>query len=385
MTALNVEAPAYMTEDLRIFEGGVAKFLEREVVPNSERYIAQHHVDRELWTRAGAAGLLCASTPEEYGGPGGNFAHEAVIIDQLGKRGVDGWGIVLHNAIVAPYILHYGTEEQKRRWLPKLASGELVSAIAMTEPGTGSDLQSVKTTARRDGNQYVVNGSKTFITNGGTANFIVVVSKTDPTKGAKGISLVCVETDEVEGFRRGRVLDKIGQKANDTAELFFEEVRVPTANLIGLDEGMGFAQLMQQLPQERLIIALQALAVIERALAVTGDYVKERKAFGKQIIEFQNTQFKLAECKTEATIAKVFCQHCVELHLRGKLDATMASMAKLWLTDTQCKIVDECLQLHGGYGYMNEFPIARMYADSRVQKIYGGTNEIMKLLIARSL
>jgi acyl-CoA dehydrogenase len=385
VSPLQVEAPDYMTEDLRIFEDGVAKFLEREAIPNNERYIAQHGVDRALWNEAGAAGLLCASMPEEYGGAGGSFAHEAVLIDQLGKLGVDGWGVILHNAIVAPYILHYGTEDQKKRWLPRLATGELVGAIAMTEPGTGSDLQSVKTTAKRDGNQYLINGSKTFITNGGTANLIIVVSKTDTAKGAKGISLVCVETDEAEGFRRGRVLDKIGQKANDTAELFFDDVRVPMSNLIGIDEGLGFIQLMQQLPQERLIIALQAIAVIERALSVTTEYVKDRKAFGKAIIEFQNTQFKLAECKTEATVAKVFCNHCMDLHLRGKLDATMASMAKLWLTDMQCKIVDECLQLHGGYGYINEFPIARMYADSRVQKIYGGTNEIMKLLIARSL
>lgn len=382
---LQVEAPDYMTEDLRIFEGGVEKFLEREAVPHNARYIENHQVDRELWNKAGQAGLLCASMPEEFGGAGGTFAHEAVLIDQLGKLGIDGWGIVLHNAIVAPYILHYGTDEQKKRWLPRLASGELVGAIAMTEPGTGSDLQGVKTTAKRDGNQYLVNGSKTFITNGGTANFVIVVCKTDPTKGAKGISLICVETDEADGFRRGRILDKLGQKANDTAELFFDDVRVPTENLIGVDEGQGFIQLMQQLPQERLIIACQALAVIERALAVTSDYVKERKAFGKQLIEFQNTQFKLAEVKTKATIAKVFVQHCMDLHLRGKLDATMASMAKLWLTDTQCEIVDECLQLHGGYGYMNEYPIARMYADSRVQKIYGGTNEIMKLLISRSL
>lgn len=230
MTALAVQEPAYMSEDLRIFADGVEKFLQREAVPNSERYIAQHHVDRALWTKAGEAGLLCASMPEEHGGAGGTFAHEAVIIDKLGKLGIDGWGIVLHNAIVAPYVLHYGSEEQKQRWLPRLASGELVGAIAMTEPGTGSDLQSVKTQARRDGNHYVINGSKTFITNGGTANFILVVSKTDTTKGAKGISLVAVETDEVEGFRRGRVLDKIGQKANDTAELFFDDVRVPTSN-----------------------------------------------------------------------------------------------------------------------------------------------------------
>jgi acyl-CoA dehydrogenase len=385
MSALQVETPDWMTEDLRIFEDGVAKFMEREVAPNQERYMKQQGVDRALWKKAGEYGLLCASMPEEYGGAGGTFAHEAVIIDQLGKKAGDGWGITLHNAIVAPYILHYGSEEQKKRWLPRLASGDLVGAIAMTEPGTGSDLQSIKTNAKRDGNHYVLNGSKTFITNGGTANLIIVVSKTDPAKGAKGTSLIVVETDEVEGFRRGRVLEKLGQKANDTAELFFDDVRVPTSNLIGVDEGMGFIQLMQQLPQERLIIAAQGLAVIERALEVTSAYVKERKAFGKQLIEFQNTQFKLAECKTEATVAKVFVNHCIAMHLQGKLDATLASMAKLWLTDTQCKIVDECLQLHGGYGYMNEYPIARMYADSRVQKIYGGTNEIMKLLIARSL
>jgi len=382
---LQVETPAYMTEDLRIFAEGVGKFLAREAVPHAERYIANHQVDRELWNKAGEAGLLCASTPEEYGGAGGSFAHEAVIIDQLGKTGVDGWGISLHNAIAAPYILHYGTEEQRRRFLPRLASGELVSAIAMTEPGTGSDLQAVKTTAKRDGNSYVVNGSKTFITNGGTANLVIVVAKTDPAEGARGTSLVLVETDGAAGFRRGRILDKIGQKANDTAELFFDDVRVPAENLLGGEEGRGFIQLMQQLPQERLIIACQGLAVIERALAVTSDYVKERKAFGKSLLEFQNTQFKLAEVKTEATVAKVFVQHCIDLHLRGKLDATMASMAKLWVTEVQGRTVDECLQLHGGYGYINEYPIARMYADARVQRIYGGTNEIMKLLIARSL
>jgi acyl-CoA dehydrogenase len=385
MGVLQVQAAAWMNEDLQIFDGAARKFLERECLPHSEKWIKQQHVDRAVWRKAGEAGLLCASTPEEYGGAGGSFAHEAVIIDHLGKLGIDGWGITLHNAIVAPYIYHCGTEEQKRRWLPRLASGELVSAIAMTEPGTGSDLQSVKTTARRDGNHYVINGSKTFITNGGTANFVIVVAKTDPTQGSRGISLVVVETDEVEGFRRGRVLDKIGQKANDTAELFFDEVRVPTANLIGEGEGQGFVQLMQQLPQERLIIALQAMAVIERALEHTISYVKERKAFGKVLLDFQNTQFKLAECKTEATVAKVFCNHATGLLLEKKLDPFMASMAKLWLTEVQCRVVDECLQLHGGYGYMNEYPIARMYADSRVQKIYGGTNEIMKLLIARGL
>jgi acyl-CoA dehydrogenase len=385
MGVLQVESASWMTEDLKVFENEARKFLERECVPHSEKWIKQQHVDRATWTKAGQAGLLCASTPEEYGGAGGTFAHEAVLIDLLGKMGIDGWGIVLHNAIVAPYIFHAGTEEQRKRWLPRLASGELVAAIAMTEPGTGSDLQSVKTTAKRDGNHYVINGSKTFITNGGTANFVIVVAKTDPTQGSKGTSLVVVETDEVQGFRRGRVLEKIGQKANDTAELFFDEVRVPASNLLGMDEGRGFVHLMQQLPQERLIIALQAMAVIERALETTISYVKERRAFGKQLIEFQNTQFKLAECKTEATVAKVFCNHATQLLLDKKLDPFMASMAKLWLTEVQCRVVDECLQLHGGYGYMNEYPIARMYADSRVQKIYGGTNEIMKLLIARSL
>ncbi len=385
MAALQVSTPSWMDEDLKIFAGEARKFFERECVPHAEKWIKQQHVDRAAWKKAGEAGLLCASTPEEFGGAGGTFAHEAVIIDLLGKLGIDGWGLVLHNAIVAPYVTHYGTDAQRKRWLPRLASGDLVSAIAMTEPGTGSDLQSVKTTARLDGNHYVINGSKTFITNGGTANFVIVVAKTDPKQGSKGTSLLVVETDEVEGFRRGRVLDKIGQKANDTAELFFDDVRVPTSNLIGEGDGQGFVQLMQQLPQERLIIALQAMAVIERALETTISYVKERKAFGKQLIEFQNTQFKLAECKTEATVAKVFCNHLMELHLAKKLDPFMASMAKLWLTEVQCRVVDECLQLHGGYGYMNEYPIARMYADSRVQKIYGGTNEIMKLLIARSL
>ncbi len=385
MGVLQVERPSWMSEDLVVFDTEARKFMERECVPHADKWIKQQHVDRSVWRKAGEAGLLCASTPEQYGGAGGTFAHEAVIIDHLGRLGIDGWGITLHNAIVAPYVTHYCSEEQKLRWLPRLASGELVGAIAMTEPGTGSDLQAVRTTARKDGNHYVINGSKIFITNGGTANFILVVAKTDPTQGSKGTSLVVVETDEVEGFRRGRVLDKMGQKANDTAELFFDDVRVPASNLIGMGEGQGFVQLMQQLPQERLIIALQGMAVIERALETTISYVKERRAFGKQLIDFQNTQFKLAECKTEATVAKIFCNHATQLLLEGKLDPYMASMAKLWLTEVQCRVVDECLQLHGGYGYMNEYPIARMYADSRVQKIYGGTNEIMKLLIARSL
>ena len=378
-------SPAWMEGDVVMVRDTTAKFIEAEIAPHYDRFEEQEMVDRSVWEKAGENGLLCASMPEAYGGVGGTYAHEAMIAEALGHAGTDGFGICLHNAIVAPYILHYGSEEQKQNWLPRLASGELIGAIAMTEPGAGSDLQGVKTTAKKDGNHFVINGSKTFITNGQHANFIIVVTKTDPGAGAKGTSLMVVETDEVEGFERGRNLDKIGLKSNDTSELFFNNVRIPTSNMIGTEEGQGFIQLMQQLPQERLLIANQALAMIERALAVTIDYVKERKAFGQAVIEFQNTQFKLAELKSEATMLKAFINNCIERHLAGQLDPTTASMAKYLSTDMQCKIVDECLQLHGGYGFMNEYPIARMYRDARVQRIYGGTNEIMKLLIARSL
>jgi acyl-CoA dehydrogenase len=377
--------PAWKTEEVAMLQDMATKFLETEILPEYDRYEKNEIVDRSAWEKAGKAGLLCASMPEEYGGAGGTYAHESAIAEAIGHVGVDGFGIALHNAIVAPYVLHYGSEEQKKKWLPRMATGELIGAIAMTEPGAGSDLQGVKTRAERDGNQYRINGSKTFITNGQNANLIVVVTKTDPSAGAKGTSLIVVETGEVEGFQRGRNLDKIGLKANDTSELFFNDVRVPTANLLGHEEGQGFVQLMQQLPQERLLIGAQAIAMIERALAVTIDYVKERKAFGKAVIDFQNTQFKLAEMKTEATVGRIFYNDCVARHLAGGLDAVTASMCKLWLTDLQCKIVDECLQLFGGYGYMNEYPIARMFRDARVQRIYGGTNEVMKLLIARSL
>ena len=302
------------------------RFLSEEIAPHYDAYEKNEIVDRSAWEKAGAAGLLCASMPEEYGGSGGTYAHESVIAEALGHVGVDGFGIALHNAIVAPYILHYGSEEQKKKWLPKMATGELIGAIAMTEPGAGSDLQGIKTRAEKDGNQYLINGSKTFITNGQNANLIIVVTKTDPTKGAKGTSLIVVETDEVEGFTRGRNLDKIGLKANDTSELFFNDVRVPTANLLGHEEGQGFVQLMQQLPQERLLIGAQAIGMIERALAVTVDYVKDRKAFGKAVVEFQNTQFKLAELKTEATIGRVFYNDCVKRHLNGGLDPVTASI-----------------------------------------------------------
>ena len=382
---LSLPKPAWASDDVAMLYDMATKFLDAEIAPRYEEFEKNEMFDRESWEKAGAAGLLCASMPEEYGGSGGSYAHESVIAEALGHVGVDGFGIALHNAIVAPYILHYGSEEQKKKWLPRMASGELIGAIAMTEPGAGSDLQGVKTRAQKEGNQYTLNGSKTFITNGQLANLVIVVAKTDPAQGAKGTSLIVVETDEVEGFERGRNLDKIGLKSNDTSELFFNDVRVPTANLLGSEEGQGFVQLMQQLPQERLLIGAQAIAMIERALAVTIDYVKERKAFGKAVLEFQNTQFKLAELKTEATIGRVFYNDCVARHIDGGLDAVTASMAKYWLSDLQGKIVDECLQLHGGYGYMNEYPIARMYRDARVQRIYGGTNEIMKLLIGRSL
>ncbi len=383
---LDVPMPAWrQEEEISMFSDAVGQFFEKDCAPHVNEWRKAGVVPREMWTKAGEMGLLCASIPEEYGGAGGDFRHEAVIIEQQQWKGVDGFGITLHNAIIAPYILHYGTEEQKRKWLPKCASGEKVLAIAMSEPGTGSDLQNVKTTARKDGNGYVINGSKTFISNGQTADLIVLVAKTDPSEGAKGISLMLVDTDEVEGFQRGRNLDKVGQHAADTSELFFNDVKVPADALLGGEEGRGFVQLMQQLPQERHIIGLQGIGMIERALTETIAYVKQRKAFGKTIFDFQNTQFKLAECKTEATVARVFADHCTDLLLKGELDAATASMSKYWISDLQCKIIDECVQLHGGYGYMDEYPIAQMYADARVQRIYGGANEVMKLLIARTL
>ncbi len=385
MDPLRLPRPAWMTEDLVLLEEQARRFLETELVPHIEKWHAAGISDRTAWNKLGEAGLLCAGIPEEYGGAGGSFAHETVINRELALTGLDAIGAPLHSGIVAPYILKYGTEEQKKRWLPKLATGALVGAIAMTEPGAGSDLQGVKTTAKKSGNGYVLNGSKTFITNGQHANLIIVVAKTDPKEGAKGISLMVVETADAPGFRRGRKLKKLGMDWADTSELFFDDVKLPAEGLLGPQEGQGFIQLMTELPQERVIVATAAIGMIERALSVTIDYVKERQAFGKKIIEFQNTQFTLAECKSEATIGKVFHDHCVERHARGELDTATASMAKYWLTDLQNSIVDRCLQLFGGYGYMDEYPISRMYRDARVQRIYAGTNEIMKLLIARSL
>ncbi len=385
MSVLQTPKPAWKSDDLDLFEDEVSKFFTRELAPHVESWREQGKVDRWAWEKAGEAGLLCMSMPEEYGGAGGTFAHEQIFLEQQCHAGVEGFGAGLHNCIVAPYILHYGTEEQKKRWLPKMATGELIGAIAMTEPGTGSDLQAVRTTAIKEGNQYVMNGSKTFITNGQTANLIIVVSKTDPSEGAKGVSLMVVETDDADGFERGRNLKKLGNKAQDTSELFFNDVKIPTENLLGTDEGQGFFQLMEQLPQERHQIAVGAMAQIERALKLTIDYVKEREAFGRPVLKFQNTQFVLAECKAKATMARVFVDSCTQQLIEGKLDAATASMAKMLLTDLCGEIVDECLQLFGGYGYMDEYPISRIYADCRVERIYGGTNEIMKLLIARTL
>jgi len=385
MDALNLPRPNWMTEDLVLLEEQSRRFITAEFVPHIDSWNEHGMYDRDVWTKAGVAGLLCPAIPEAYGGVGGTFAHEAVISRELSLAGFDSFGAPLHSGIVAPYILHYGTEEQKRRWLPKLVTGELVGAIAMSEPGTGSDLQGVRTTAKKSGNGYVLNGSKTFITNGQHADLIIVVAKTDPSAGAKGVSLMVVEADQAAGFRRGRKLAKLGLDSADTSELFFEDVKLPPENLLGGEEGQGFAQLMNDLPRERLIVTVHAQAMIERALALTIDYVKQRQAFGKKIIEFQNTQFVLAECKSEATIARVFHDHCIERYLNGALDTVTASMAKYWITDLQGKIIDRCLQLFGGYGYMEEFPISRMYRDARVMRIYAGTNEIMKLLIARSL
>jgi acyl-CoA dehydrogenase len=385
MDAITLPRPAWMTEDLVLLEEQARRFMAAELAPRVEQWSADGIMEAAAWRKLGAAGLLCAAMPEEYGGAGGTFAHETVINREFALAGLDSIGAPLHSGIVAPYLLRYGTSEQKARWLPKLATGELVGAIAMSEPGTGSDLQGVRTSAKKSGNGYVLNGSKTFITNGQHANLVIVVAKTDPAAGHKGISLMVVETQDSAGFRRGRKLAKLGMDWADTSELFFEEVKLPAEALLGAAEGQGFVQLMSELPQERLIVATAAIGMIERALRLTIDYVKERKAFGKAIIEFQNTQFVLAECKSEATIGTVFHDHCVERHIRGELDTTTASMAKYWLTDLQNTVVDRCLQLFGGYGYMDEYPISRMYRDARVQRIYAGTNEIMKLLIARSL
>jgi acyl-CoA dehydrogenase len=374
----------WVSDDVRMFRDTVRQFVEKEFVPVQDRWREQQRPDAAAWTAAGRAGILLSDVPQEYGGGGGTFAHEAVVLEELARAGVHFGSSI--QSIVAHYLLAYGTEEQKRTWLPRMAEGELVGAIAMSEPAAGSDLQGIQTTARRDGAHYVINGSKTFITNGGLAGLVCLAAKTDPrVAGMKGISLIVVETSGLPGYRVGRSLEKIGMHGQDTCELFFDDVRVPAANLLGPAEGKGFSQMMDRLAYERLTVAVSAVAVAERAVALTTSYAKERTAFGKPLIDFQNTRFKLAECKTAAHVGRVFVDNCIERFLAGQLDDITAAMAKYWLTDWQCRVVDDCVQLHGGYGYMTEYPIARMWTDSRVQRIYAGTNEIMKELIACAL
>ncbi|MEN8723378.1 MAG: acyl-CoA dehydrogenase family protein [Alphaproteobacteria bacterium] len=376
--------PRWMNESHIVFEDAATKFFEAELVPNIDKWREAGVVDKAFWRKAGEAGLMGGSIPEEFGGAGGDLGHEVVVLRTHGRTGDSGWGYGVQN-IVIHYVNSYGTDEQKKRWLPKLVMGEWVGAIAMTEPGTGSDLQSVKTYAVKDGDDYVINGSKTFITNGTSADLVIVVAKTDREQGARGISLIGVETENCPGYRVGRRLDKLGLKSQDTSELFFEDVRTPQSYVMGGGEGQGFFQLMNQLPWERLQIGLGSLSASEVAFRETLAYVKERKAFGKRLLDFQNTQFKMAEVKTKLEVMRSFINDCIEKCIAGELDAPTASMAKWWGSQTQGEIIDECLQLFGGYGFMNEYPIARLYADARVQKIYGGTNEIQKMLIARSL
>jgi acyl-CoA dehydrogenase len=375
---------AIFGDDHALFRDSVRRFVETEIMPHHAEWEKAGQISREAWLKAGELGLLCASMPEEYGGAGADKRMSIIVMEELARAGASGPGFGLHSEIVAPYILNYGSDEQKRKYLPKMASGEIIGAIAMTEPGTGSDLQGVRTRAEARGNQLVVNGSKTFITNGQMADLVIVVAKTgEKEAGAKGISLVLVERG-AEGFRRGRNLEKIGLKAQDTSELFFDEVQVPATNLLG-EEGQGFVYLMQELAWERLQVAIAAVANAEAALEWTIAYTKEREAFGRPIAGFQNTRFKLAELKTQLTVARVFVDRCVELMLEDQLDPATGAMAKYWTSDLQCRVVDECVQLHGGYGYMWEYPIARAFADARVQRIYAGTNEIMKEVIARTL
>lgn len=366
-----------------LFRDSVRKFLEVEAAPYHAQWEKDGHVSKELWTKAGEQGFLSPTMPEAYGGVEVDFRYNAIVNEEVGRLGLTGIGWSLHSDIAVPYINAYGSEAQKQKYLPGCVSGETITAIAMTEPGAGSDLQGIKTTAILDGDEYVLNGSKTFITNGQMADLVIVVAKTDPEAGAKGTSLFLVEAG-TPGFEKGNNLEKIGMKAQDTSELFFQDVRLPKDAMLGA-EGMGFIYLMQELPQERLSVAITAIANAEATLAQTVEYVTERKAFGKPVAAFQNTQFKLAELDAELTMARVFLDRCLELHVTKDLDEVTAAKAKLLATDLQCKVIDECLQLHGGFGYMWEYPVARAFADSRVQRIYAGTNEIMKLIIGRSL
>lgn len=366
------------------FRRNVRRFIEKEIVPHHARWEEQQCVDRAIWNRAGELGMLCVTMPEEYGGVGVDRLFSAIMLEELARAGASGIGFPVHSDIVANYINNFGSDEQKQQWLPKMATGETVTAIAMTEPGTGSDLQAITTSAVVDGDDYVINGSKTFITNGLLSDLVIVAVKTGGSgAGAKDISLILVEADRA-GFTKGKPLKKIGMKAQDTCELFFDNVRVPRSNLLG-SEGMGFIALMRELAWERMIIAVAAVAAAEAALSWTLEYTKNRKVFGKPVAAFQNSRFKLAEMKAEINIGRVYVDRCLELVLTDKLGPDAAATAKYWCTDLQCKVMDECVQLHGGYGYMLEYPIARAWIDSRAQRIYGGTNEIMKELIARMM
>lgn len=377
--------PIWETEEHTDLREMIREFVAAEITPNADRFATNHEVDRELWNKAGDNGLLLLSVPEEYGGGGADFSHESMVLYEQGLAGDDSWGYAIHSSIVPHYLVAYGTEEQKQRWLPKLASGEMVGAIAMTEPSTGSDLKAVRTHATRDGDDLVINGSKTFITNGSQADLIIIVARTNDQPGARGISLVVAEVDGLEGFERGRVLEKLGAHGQDTRELSFTNMRVPYENIIGgaSGDGQGFVQLMQQLPQERLAVAISGIGMAEAAVRQTIDYTKERTLFGQTVMDFQNTKFVLAECATETLAGKTFIDYCINEHDKGRLTNEQASAAKYWATDLQNSVIDRCLQLWGGYGFMMEYPIARMYAGARVQQIYAGTNEVMKDLIAR--
>ena len=378
------QATTWATPEHELYRHTVRRFLEAEFVPQREAWIAQGYCDPIFWRKAGEIGLLCPDVPTEYGGGGCDFGFDAIVYEELMRAGITSFGSGIQS-IVAHYLLIYATEEQKNRYLPQMARGEMITAIAMTEPGTGSDLQAVKTRAVRDGDHYVLNGSKTFITNGYNADMVVVVCKTDPKERAKGISLLCVETKDLAGFRCGKPLKKIGQKGQDTCELFFTDCRIPVENLLGGQAGQGFFQLMNQLGRERLIIAISAVASMENCVRITTDYVKQREAFGKKLIDFQTAKFTLVECKTEARLARVFVDDCIRKLIAGELDAESASMAKYWCSEKAFEIAHRCLQLHGGYGYIMDYPIAHYFTDARVGMIYGGSNEIMKELISRSL